>query len=168
MAILVSVVIPVFNGASFVGKAVTSVRNQSVREVEIIVVDDGSTDGTQAVLSELQQTQEILWFQQDHGGPARSRNRAIEAARGEYVALLDCDDVWLHGKLDAQLSMMRDRPDVGVVHTDYEVVDERGEVLERVRAGRSAEPLVQAFVGGHAALPSTLLIRSDCCRKWAR
>ncbi len=165
MTILVSVVIPVFNGASFVGKAVASVRNQSVRDVEIIAVDDGSTDGTQAVLSDLQQTEGILWFQQDHGGPARSRNRGIEAARGEYVALLDCDDVWLPGKLDAQLSMMRDRQDVGVVHTDYEVVDERGEVLERVRAGRSSEPLVQAFVGGHAALPSTLLMRSNLLQK---
>ena len=165
MAVLVSVVIPVFNGAPFVAHAVASVRLQSVRDVEVIVVDDGSTDGTQAVLAGLQRTQSIVWFQQDHGGPARSRNRGIAAASGEYVALLDCDDVWLPGKLEAQMNLLHDRPDVGVVHTDYEVVDEHGTVLERVRAGHSAEPLVQAFVGGHAALPSTLLIRKHILEK---
>lgn len=162
---VVSVVIPVFNGALFVAKAVASVRAQSVKDVEIIVVDDGSTDGTQAVLVDLQRTAGITYFQQDHGGPARSRNRGIEAARGEFVALLDCDDVWQSDKLEAQLAIMRASPKVGVVHTDYEVVDQDGVVLDRVAARHSDEPLVRAFVGGHTALPSTLLIRRDILQK---
>lgn len=162
---IVSVVIPVFNGAPFVSKAVESVRAQTIKEVEIIVVDDGSTDGTQAVLAELEKNQCIIWFQQEHGGPARSRNRGIAAARGEFVALLDCDDVWLPDKLEAQLTLMQTRRKVGVVHTDYEVVDQDGSVLERVRARQSTEPLVQAFVGGHAALPSTLLVRREVLEK---
>jgi glycosyltransferase involved in cell wall biosynthesis len=161
---LASVVIPVFNGAPFVEKAVASVRAQTVKNVEILVVDDGSTDGTQAVLAELKDRFGIEWFQQDHGGPARSRNRGIAAARGEFVALLDCDDVWLPDKLEAQLKVMA-RDDVGVVHTDYEVVAEDGTVLERVRARHSEEPLVKAFVGGHTALPSTLLIRRELLTK---
>jgi glycosyltransferase involved in cell wall biosynthesis len=156
---LVSVVIPVFNGAPFVAKAVASVRAQTVRDVEVLVVDDGSTDGTQAVLADLQQTAGITWFQQDHGGPARSRNRGLAEARGEFVALLDCDDIWLPDKLAAQLALMRSRPEVGVVHTDFESVDEEGRVLETVQARYSGEPLVQAFCGGHVALPSTLLVR---------
>ena len=156
---LVSVVIPVFNGAPFVAKAVDSVRTQGVPDVEIIVVDDGSTDGTQAVLAQLAATSGIRWFQQDHGGPARSRNRGIREATGDYIALLDCDDWWLPGKLEAQLQIFRARPDVGLVHTDYDVVDEQGRVEEHVQARHSREPLVKAFVGGHTALPSTLLIR---------
>jgi glycosyltransferase involved in cell wall biosynthesis len=162
---IVSVVIPVFNGAPFVSHAVASIREQSVKEVEIIVVDDGSTDGTQAVLAELERKQGIRWYQQDHGGPARSRNRGIEEARGEFIALLDCDDVWLPDKLNAQLAIMRGDPKVGLVHTDYDVVDEHGAVLEHVSARHSPEPLVQAFVGGHTALPSTLLIRRDALQK---
>ncbi len=162
---LVSVVIPVFNGAPFVEKAVESVRAQTIKDVEIIVVDDGSTDGTQAVLAELQESKGIIWLQQEHGGPARSRNRGIAAARGEFVALLDCDDIWLPDKLEAQLAIVRARPEVGVVHTDYEVVDQNGVVLERIRARFSGEPLVEAFVGGHTALPSSLLIRRPVLEK---
>jgi glycosyltransferase involved in cell wall biosynthesis len=156
---IVSVVIPIFNGAPFVAKAVESILAQGITGVEIIVVDDGSTDGTQAVLAELATTAGIVWFQQDHGGPARSRNRGISEASGEFIALLDCDDVWLPGKLEAQLAIMRARPEVGVVHTDYEVVNEEGRVEERAQARYSQEPLVRAFAGGHTALPSTLLMR---------
>jgi len=156
---IVSVVIPIFNGAPFVAKAVESILAQGVTDVEIIVVDDGSTDGTQEVLAELATTTGIVWFQQTHGGPARSRNRGINEASGEFIALLDCDDVWLPGKLGLQLAIMQARPAVGVVHTDFEVVDEQGQVEERARARYSKEPLVLAFAGGHTALPSTLLIR---------
>lgn len=155
----VSVVIPVFNGAPFVAKAVASVRAQEHGDVEILVVDDGSTDGTQEVLKRLEQRDGIRWFQRSHGGPARSRNFGIEAARGHYIALLDCDDVWLPGKLAAQLAIMRTRPEVGLVHTDFDVRFEDGSLEERVTARSSREPMVQAFAGGHVALPSTLLIR---------
>ena len=156
---LVSVVIPVFNGAPFVAHAVDSIRGQSVKDVEIIVVDDGSTDGTQGVLAELEHTHGIRWYQQDHGGPASSRNRGIEAGRGEFIALLDGDDVWLPDKLNAQLSIMRSDVKIGLVHTDYDVVDERGAVLEHETARWSAEQLEQVFVGGQTALPATLLAR---------
>ena len=157
----VSVVIPVFNGAPFVAKAVASVRAQRHGDVEILVVDDGSTDGTQEVLKHLEQSEGIRWFQRSHGGPARSRNFGIEAARGHYIALLDCDDVWLPGKLAAQLAIMRARPEVGLVHTDFDVRFEDGTLEERVTARSSREPMVQAFAGGHVALPSTLLIRKS-------
>ncbi len=162
---LVSVVIPVFNGAPFVANAVASVRVQTAKDVEILVVDDGSTDGTQEVLRQLERTHGIAWFQRDHGGPARSRNDGIQAAKGEFIALLDCDDVWLPDKLEAQLAILRAKPQVGVVHTDYEVVYEDGTVEERVRARHSREPLVRAFAGGHTALPSTLLIRRSVLDK---
>jgi glycosyltransferase involved in cell wall biosynthesis len=157
---LVSVVIPVFNGAPFVAKAVASVRSQGHPAVEILVVDDGSTDGTPDILKRLEQSDGIRWFQRSHGGPARSRNFGIEAAQGQFIALLDCDDEWLPGKLAAQLALMRQRPDVGLVHTDFEVRFEDGTLEERVSARSSRDPMAQAFVGGHVTLPSTLLIRN--------
>lgn len=165
---LISVVIPVFNGAPFVAKAVESVRSQTVQDVEIIVVNDGSTDGTGEVLAKLERSAGIMWLQHDHAGPSRSRNKGLEAASGKYFALLDCDDIWLPGKLEAQLAIMEKRLEVGVVHTDYEMVDGDGVVHERVAARFSQEPLVQAFAGGHAALPSTLLVRRDVMRSVGR
>ena len=158
---LVSVVIPVFNGAPFVAKAVASVRSQGHGAVEILVVDDGSTDGTQEVLKRLEHSDGIRWFQRSHGGPARSRNYGIAAAQGQFIALLDCDDIWLPGKLAAQLAVMRAQPDVGLVHTDFEVRFEDGTLEGRVSARSSGERMVQAFAGGHVALPSTLLIRKS-------
>ena len=160
-----SAVIPVFNGARFVAKAVSSVRDQTVKDTQIIVVDDGSYDGTQEVLDELEKTVGITRIQMEHGGPARSRNRGIEAAQGEFVALLDCDDVWLPQKLEVQLGVLKRDPEIGVVHSDLEMVDDDGRVLERVHSRHSAEPMVQAFQGGHVATPSTLLIRRSVLEK---
>ena len=157
----VSVVIPAYNAETTLRATLESVCAQTHANLEIIVVDDGSTDGTQEVLRRLEQSEGIRWFQRSHGGPARSRNYGIAAAQGQFIALLDCDDIWLPGKLAAQLAIMRARPDVGLVHTDFEVRFEDGTLEERVSARSSREPMVQAFAGGHVALPSTLLIRKS-------
>lgn len=156
---LISVVIPVFNGAPYVARAVESIRLQTVKPVEIIIVDDGSTDGTQQELRKLEGIANIRWYQRDHGGPARSRNFGIQEAKGEFLALLDCDDIWLPDKLALQLAVFDANPQVGLVHTDFEVVYPDGTIEERVSARKSREPLVQAFAGGHTALPSTLMVR---------
>ena len=158
---LVSVVIPVFNGASYVAKAVESIGSQTFKDWEIIVIDDGSTDGTLDILNELAQTREIKWLGQEHIGQSRAINWGVEIAQGQYVALLDCDDVWLPEKLAFQISVLGNRPDVGLVHSDYEIVNQEGIVLERVRARRSQELIDQAFVGGHSVLPSTTLLRRE-------
>ena len=162
---LVSVVIPVLNGACFIGKAIESIQKQSFKDLEIIVVDDGSTDNTQQVVKELTPAVNIRMLHQDHAGPARSRNRGIHLARGQFVALLDCDDLWLPEKLELQLGVMNNKPDVGLVHSDFEVINPEGQILHRVKARFSKDPLAQAFQGGHVALPSTLLIRKSVLDK---
>jgi len=158
---LVSVVIPVFNGARYVAKAVESIWSQTFKDWEIIVVDDGSTDDTQAVVKGLAQTKDMILLCQEHIGQSIAINWAVKVAQGQYVALLDCDDVWLPEKLACQISVMQGRPDVGLVHTDYEVVNREGIVVERVRARQSKEPIDRAFVGGHGVLPSTTLVQRD-------
>ena len=162
---LVSVIIPVFNGVQFIEKAVRSVCEQTVQDFEIIVVDDGSTDGTQQVLRQMEKNFEIQWHQQDHSGPACARNTGIQHARGSYLALLDCDDMWLPLKLEIQLNVMKQCPDIGVVHSDFEIVGEDGTVQEHVKAGENKDPFVQAFVDGHTALVSTLLVRRTAIDK---
>ena len=163
---LVSVVIPVFNGASYVAKAVQSVQDQTMRDVEIIVVDDGSTDGTQEILMELERAAtDIRMVSQEHQGSSVARNTGIERARGDFIAFLDCDDVWLPEKLAKQLDYFEKHPEVGLVYTDLEIVGEDGVIHERVSARDCREPMARAFVDGHGTEMSSSLVRSDIVRK---
>jgi len=101
---LISIVIPTYNSAQFVGAAVESVLKQTYSHFEIIVVDDGSTDNTASVLAPYKDR--IQYIKKQNGGPASARNIGIKQARGEYVAFLDADDVWLPPKLETQLDAM--------------------------------------------------------------
>jgi glycosyltransferase involved in cell wall biosynthesis len=155
---LVSVVIPVFNGASFIARAVDSVLAQTFKDLEIIVVNDGSTDDTQAVLARLSKTSGINCLHQENAGPAQARNLGIKAAAGEYIAFLDCDDIWFPEKLGAQLAILRGRSKPGLVHSDYEVIDPKGQVIQRARAGHTREALHLAFSGGQSPIVSALIV----------
>lgn len=106
---LVSVIIPTYNRASLILRAVESVLNQTGVELELIVVDDGSTDDTQSVLSTL--TTQIRYLIVPHSGVSAARNRGIENARGEWIAFLDSDDYWLPSKLQKQIAyLLSERP----------------------------------------------------------
>jgi len=105
----ISVIIPSFNGEAFIEDAIQSINKQTLAAHEIIVVDDGSTDGTEEIVR--QQPGNIRFFKQANTGkPAAGRNRGIKEATGEYIALLDQDDTWPANKLEIQLSNFRKIP----------------------------------------------------------
>ena len=107
MTPIVSVIMPVYNGSAYIGKAIESALLQGV-PLEIIVIDDGSTDNLDDVLKKYADTDVIRVIHNKHNiGVARSRNRGVRAAKGEYIAFLDCDDWWEPGKLKAQLHLMK-------------------------------------------------------------
>lgn len=107
MTPIVSVIMPVYNGSVYIGKAIESALLQGV-PLEIIVIDDGSTDNLDDVLKKYADTDVIRVIHNKHNiGVARSRNRGVRAAKGEYIAFLDCDDWWEPGKLKAQLHLMK-------------------------------------------------------------
>ncbi len=99
----VSVVIPTYNAASWIAETLESVLAQTVQPAEIIVVDDGSTDDTAVVLDPYQNR--IRHICQDNAGVSAARNRAIEAANGEFIAFLDSDDIWHPQKLEYQMDV---------------------------------------------------------------
>lgn len=107
----VSVIIPVFNGERFLGEALDSALAQAPPPLEVIVVDDGSTDGSASVA---ESRAGVRCLRLDHVGVSGARNHAIAEARGEWIAFLDADDRWLPGKLACQLEAARLRPEVSL------------------------------------------------------
>jgi glycosyltransferase involved in cell wall biosynthesis len=118
---LVSVVIPTYQHADFVGQAVQSVLEQTCQEIEVIVVNDGSTDRTLEILESF--GTRITVITQDNRGLAAARNVGILHSRGEIIAFLDADDVWLPEKLEKQLDLFKKKPGVGLVFSDAWIFD---------------------------------------------
>jgi len=110
---LVSVVIPVFNGERFLREAVQSVLDQQYSPLEIIVVDDGSTDNTAFEARDLPEP--VRYLHQTNQGPAAARNRGIEQAQGSLIAFADADDLWPAGKLESQLPLLIKDPRIDIV-----------------------------------------------------
>jgi glycosyltransferase involved in cell wall biosynthesis len=129
---LVSVIIPTFNRAHCVGKAIDSVRTQTHQNTEILVIDDGSTDGTRDLIERSYASDpRVRYVFHENRGVTATRNRGLSLARGEFVALLDSDDTWSPWKLELQLACFQHRPELGMVWTDMEAVDPGGEVISR-------------------------------------
>ena len=107
---LVSVIIPAFNAARFLERTIISAQNQTHRNLEIIVVEDGSTDGTQHVAAAMADSDpRIKVIEKSNGGVASARNVGLAQARGEYVAFLDADDLWHPSKIELQIASLGPR-----------------------------------------------------------
>jgi len=113
---LVSVLIPTFNRAPWVGEAIASVLAQLYPHVELIVVDDGSHDATPEIVQGFGPA--LTYIRQAHAGVSAARNRGVAASHGELVAFLDSDDLWLPGKLAAQVALFQQRPQAQACYTD--------------------------------------------------
>jgi len=118
---LISVIIPTFNSGKFIPDAVQSVLDQTYQRLEVIVVDDGSTDATKDILREF--NGHIRYCYQENRGPSAARNIGITSARGDYICFLDADDIWMPNKLEVQLAFMEHYDNISLVFSDTEAVD---------------------------------------------
>ncbi len=164
---LVSVVLPVFNGESFIEDTLRSVLGQTFRNLEVLAVDDGSTDATPGILSKWAAADSrVKVYQRTNAGVAAARNFAIKAAAGEFIAPIDADDIWFPEKIELQVKRFRQSPpEVGVVYVWGVRIDEKGRIFmedfSREVEGRVLEPLILLFFVGNASVP---LIRRECFR----
>ena len=131
MAIQVSVIIPAYNGDRYIAEAIDSVLTQTHDNYEIIVVDDGSTDDTARVVR--QYGDRLKYLEQANQGVAASRNLGLAAARGNYIAFLDQDDVFLPHKLATQVALLDNDSTLGMVNSGWEIVDETGRIRAAVQ-----------------------------------
>jgi glycosyltransferase involved in cell wall biosynthesis len=120
----VSVIIPVYNGAATIERALKSVFEQTFTDFEIVVVDDGSTDDTPSVLAKF--GDRIRMFRQPNRGFPGARNTGVATSRGELIALIDHDDQWLPRKLEISVAALLDDPGAALVYSDLVVVNEAG------------------------------------------
>ena len=162
---LVSVVLPAWNRAEWVARAIRSVLAQSHRCVELIVVDDGSTDDTNRVARSFGRAMTLL--SQPHRGPYAARNLGVRHASGELIAFIDSDDAWYPDRLERQLALLRD-PTVGLVFGDADLVDYRGGAPRRhpLTAFQITPPrrgwVADQFVYGNFVPTSSVLVRRGC------
>lgn len=121
---LVSVIIPAYNSENFVSRAISSVLSQTHKNIECLVIDDGSTDNTAAAIEKFEGN--VNYHYQENAGAAAARNKGIEIAQGEFVAFLDSDDYWVSTKIENQLEVFKLHPELALVcaasgfHTDDE------------------------------------------------
>jgi glycosyltransferase involved in cell wall biosynthesis len=120
---LVSVIVPVFNGERFLGQALESIMAQDYAPFEVIVVDDGSTDGSAAISRSYK---DVRYICQENSGVAVAKNAGITAARGEFIAFLDHDDTWPPNKLRVQAGYLVDHPETGCVFSRHHIFLEPG------------------------------------------
>jgi glycosyltransferase involved in cell wall biosynthesis len=160
----ISVVIPCYNGARFLRETLASVLSQTYPAHEVILVDDGSTDDSAAVAESFGPPVRVL--RQTNQGESVARNRAIDAALGEWVALLDADDVWEPQKLERQMDVARELPTSFVcVYTDHYFVQPE-KVLQDPRPEYHALPYARVrLLFDWCITPSSALIRRDVLRK---
>jgi GT2 family glycosyltransferase len=126
----VSVIVPTYNRAYCLRTAIDSALGQTYGHVEVVVVDDGSTDETPALVARHYGTDpRVVYVRQENGGVASARNLGFQVARGQLIALLDSDDEWFPWKLELQVACLVRHPEVVMIWTDMQAIDPEGHIL---------------------------------------
>ena len=161
----VSVIIPTYNRANLIEKAIKSVLKQIYKDFEIIVVDDGSTDNTGEIIRGFKDKRvRYIKKYKENKGSSVARNIGIKVARGKYIAFLDSDDEWLPEKLDKQIKVLQsESPEVGVVYSNLLYIDENGKNMSKFRNPKKEGYIYEDLLGNnYVGTDSTLLIRKEC------
>lgn len=162
---VISVVIPVYNGAKTIKETIESVLQQTYQSFEIIVINDGSQDETLAVINSIQD-QRVKVFSYPNAGLSASRNRGFAQARGEYIAFLDADDLWTKDKLEAQLEALQQNPQAAVAYSWTDHIDEDGKFLRPASYNScSGNVYERLLIGNFLVCGSNTLIRAQALTK---
>ena len=158
----ISVVIPTYNSATTLVRALESVFSQTYKPIEVIVVDDGSTDDTKKIVESYMSNGSIVYIYQQNAGCGRARNNGIDLAQGKYIALLDADDFWHAEKLARQIEVFAQHPDTLVCYTESYIVDPYQKIVwdlvRTIRTRPRSGWIAKYFIINNMVLPSSTLI----------
>ena len=174
----VSIVIPTYNGLKFLPQTIASVMAQTFQNFELLLIDDGSSDGTAEWVAQFNQAlslqaesinttdrqtdHQIRFFQQQRGGVSAARNLGIQNAVGEFVAFLDADDLWVSTKLAHQVDYLTQHPQVGLVHGWIALMDEAGTLTGRVLSSRPEDSSLPCLLTKNSVACQTVMVRCSC------
>jgi glycosyltransferase involved in cell wall biosynthesis len=158
---LVSVIIPVYNGTNYLREAIESVLAQTYTNYEILVVDDGSTDATWDIIQSY--GARVRGIRKENGGVASALNQGIREAKGDYIAWLSHDDLFLPEKLERQVNFLREFKHFKACYTDYYLTDAIGRILSEIKTPwYPREQTIRALFGDMYISGSTILIDRAC------
>lgn len=161
---MISVIITVYNGEKYIKQAIQSILNQSCKDYEIIIVDDGSTDNTYRELEKY--IDKIKYYYKENAGVASARNYGIIRSKGDYICFLDADDLYKESKLENQIKFLKENPNIDIVYNDVDVIDKdsnyintlRSEGIYSNREDFLAMMLVRQVIPG----PASIMLRRKC------
>lgn len=159
----VSILLPTYNHANYLGESIQSALTQSFTDFELIIVNDDSPDDTETVIKRFADPRIKYIFQENKGVPG-ALNTAFSASCGEYIAILNDDDRWLPEKLAQQTTILNEKPDVGVVYGIAQVIDAQGEKRQQTSGfpARFPEDMLKSLLLENGICPVTVLIRRSC------
>lgn len=128
----VSVIIPVYNASKYIGETIESALKQTYKDIEIVLVDDCSRDNSRKIIEGYMKSHKniVYHFLEKNSGAAVARNKALDLAKGRYIAFLDSDDLWYPEKIHKQIDFMRNNDDIAFCYTAYEMVDDEGILIK--------------------------------------
>lgn len=149
----ISVMMPVYNTASYIAQAVKSVLDQSMRDFELVIIDDGSTDGSDAIVRSLAASDSRMRFTaRGNVGAVQTRNEILAQCRGQYLAVLDSDDIALPDRLAQQTKFLDQNPDVVAVGGSFDLIDGKGRKLTTLNPPTEDAEIQQRLLAGHCSL----------------
>lgn len=126
---LISIILPVYNGQQYLAKTIESVLAQFYRNFELLIINDGSSDQSKAVVEFYLKDSRLRYVEQKNAGVANARNTGIKLAKGEFISLIDQDDIWLPHKLEHQVNYLTQHPACALVHSQIQFINGKDEVL---------------------------------------
>jgi glycosyltransferase involved in cell wall biosynthesis len=161
---LVSVIIPTYNSEKYLAAAIKSVIQQEYINWELIIVDDGSTDNTTALVTEFLTDKRISYIKTVNCGVSAARNQGAELAKGDYFCFLDADDFFYPKNLSKKVESLFNNPTVALVHSDVQMTDETGKITQEINSGLAGNDLhLELLLWKRCVVPapSSIMVRKD-------
>jgi len=161
----VSVVMSVYNGEKYLREAIESILNQSFREFEFIIVNDGSTDKTTEIIGSYNDSRIAIINNEKNIGLTKSLNKGLKIVKGEYVARMDADDISLPERLEKQVKFLDSHKNVGLVGAPPILIDERGNGLRLIKMKTKSEEIKKGLWKGNQFCHGSVMFRKECLEK---